>query len=116
MKNIKKKYPWIKLNTTIILQQAFIDMYLEEKFSAKMFMEEYSTTLFFKQCGIPPFEPEDLNLPSSIDIHTTDPLEHAKVMDLVKTRAKERVNKKFAFFPTRKSFLKFLIKFYKFLN
>lgn len=113
MKNIKKKYPWIKLNTTIILQQAFIDMYLEGKFNAKKFMQEYKTTLFFKQCGIPPFEPEDLDLPASIDIHTNDPFEHAKVMDLVKTRAKERVNKKFAFFPTRKSFLKFLIKFYK---
>lgn len=113
MKNIKRKYPWIKLNTTIILQQAFIDMYLEDKFRAKNFMEEFNTTLFFKQCGIPPFEPEDLNLPKNINIHTTDPIEHAKVMDIVKITAKKMVNDKFTFFPTRKSFLKFLVKFRK---
>lgn len=113
MKNIKRKYPWIKCNTTIILQQAFIDMYLEDKFRAKNFMEEFNTTLFFKQCGIPPFEPEDLNLPKNINIHTTDPIEHAKVMDIVKITAKKMVNDKFTFFPTRKSFLKFLVKFRK---
>lgn len=113
MKNIKRKYPWIKFNTTIILQQAFIDMYLEDKFRAKNFMKEFNTTLFFKQCGIPPFEPKDLNLPKNINIHTTDPVEHAKVMDIVKTMAKKMVNEKFTFFPTRKSFLKFLVKFRK---
>ena len=88
-------------------------MYLEDKFRAKNFMEEFSTTLFFKQCGIPPFEPEDLNLPKNTNIHTTDPIEHAKVMDIVKITAKKMVNEKFTFFPTRRSFLKFLVKFHK---
>lgn len=113
MKNIKRNYPWIKFNTTIILQQVFIDLYLEDKFRAKNFMEEFNTTLFFKQCGIPPFEPEDLNLPKNTNIHTTDPIEHAKVMDIVKITAKKMVNEKFTFFPTRRSFLKFLVKFHK---
>lgn len=112
MKNIKQKYPWIKFNTTIILQQAFIDMYLEGKFSAKQFMKDFNTTLFFKQCGIPPFEPEDLDLPEGMNIDTTDPIEHAHVLDVVKMKAKQRVNSKFTFFPTRHSFIKFLIKFY----
>lgn len=112
MKNIKQKYPWIKFNTTIILQQAFVDMYLEGKFSAKQFMKDFNTTLFFKQCGIPPFEPEDLDLPEGMDIDTTDPVEHAHVLDVVKMKAKQRVNSKFTFFPTRHSFIKFLIKFY----
>ena len=80
MKNIKQKYPWIKFNTTIILQQAFINMYLEGNFSAKQFMKDFNTTLFFKQCGIPPFEPEDLDLPKDMDIDTTDPIEHAHVL------------------------------------
>lgn len=112
MKNIKKKYPWMKFNTTIILQQAFIDMYLNNEFRAHKFMEEYSTTLFFKQCGIPPFEPEDLDLPEDIDLSATDPKEHARVMDVVKLTAKKMVNDNFVFFPTRHSFIKFLIKFY----
>jgi hypothetical protein len=113
MKNIKKFYPWIKFNTTIILQQAFIDLYLNSKFKASSFMEEFHTTLFFKQCGIPPFEPEDLDLPEGLDISSTDPVVHAKVLDTVKLLAKREVNKNFTFFPTRDSFIKFLIKFYK---
>ena len=113
MKNLKSKYPWLKFNTTIILQQAFIDMYINNGFSAKAFMEEFHTTLFFKQCGIPPFEPKDLDLPEDLDLDTTDPKEHARVVDIVKMKAKEQVNKDFPFFPTRKSFLEFLVKFYK---
>lgn len=113
MKNLKNKYPWLKFNTTIILQQAFIDMYLENKFSAKEFMKEFNTTLFFKQCGIPPFEPKDLDLPKDLNLDTTDPVEHARVLDIVKIKAKQKVNKQFTFFPTRKSFLKFLVKFFE---
>ena len=55
-------------------------------------------TLFFKQCGIPPFEPEDLDLPKNMDIDTTDPVEHAHVLDVVKMKAKQRVNSKFTSF------------------
>lgn len=112
MKNLKKQYPWIKFNTTIILQQAFIDMYLNGNFSAKDFMKEYNTTLFFKQCGIPPFEPEDLDLPKDLDLDTKDPKAHAHVLDVVKILAKQKINQAFPFFPTRNSFIKFLIKFY----
>ena len=103
MKNIKKKYPWIKFNTTIILQQAFIDMYLEEKFSVSAFMEEYNTTLFFKQCGIPSSLHNHLKFSEGIEI--TD--------DIIKTAAKKKFNDEiFVFYPTRDSFLKFLRKFY----
>lgn len=112
MKNIKKRYPWIKFNTTIILQQAFIDMYLNEDWRAKNFMKEFSTTLFFKQCGLPPFEPSDLDLPKDLKLDSKDPKERARNLDIVKKLAKEKVNKKFVFFPTRHSFLKFLVKFY----
>lgn len=113
MKNIKQQYPWIKFNTTIILQQAFIDMYLRGDFRAKAFMEEFSTTLFFKQCGIPPFNPDELDIPDDVDFHTEDPEEFLRVMEVVKTLAKRKVNEKFPFFPTRNSFLRFLIAFYK---
>ncbi len=88
MKNIKKKYPWIKLNTTIILQQKLIDMYLNEEWSAHRFSEEFSTTLFFKQCGIPSYE-----------------------SDKDRLTAKAELQKRFPFFPTRNSFIRFLIKF-----
>ena len=103
MKNIKKKYPWIKFNTTIILQQAFVDMYLEGKFRAYSFMEEYNTTIFFKQCGIPTSLHDKLEFPDGIEI--TD--------DLIKLASKKKFNEDyFAFYPTRDSFLLFLEKFY----
>ena len=103
MKNIKKKYPWIKFNTTIILQQEFIDMYLENKFRVSSFMKEYSTTVFFKQCGIPSSLHKTLDFPDNIEI--TD--------DLIKEAAKKKFNKDFfVFYPTRDSFLRFLKKFY----
>jgi hypothetical protein len=88
-------------------------MYLKGEFRAKSFMEEFNTTLFFKQCGIPPFDPEELDYPEDIDLETTDPEELLRVMYIVKTLAKKKVNEKFPFFPTRNSFLKFLIAFYK---
>lgn len=98
MLNIKKKYPWVKFNTTIILQKAFIKDYLEGKFNVKEFENKFSTTLFFKQCGIPPL------LTSYNNYDARDFLE-ARMED------KKRFQEKMEFFPTRSEFIKFLIKF-----
>ena len=113
MKNIKKKYPWIKLNTTIILQQDFVDLYNKGGFRAKTFMEEFNTTLFFKQCGRPSFE--EFNIPDNVnkeDIDAVNEFLRSSCNDEL-LQAKRNVNKRFPFFPTRESFLKFLVAFYK---
>jgi hypothetical protein len=97
MKNVKQRYPWVKFNTTIILQQSFVDMYIKGDFRAKSFMEEFNTTLFFKQCGSPSMDDKTIKYSC----------------DDIRLLSKKNFNKKFPFFPTRNSFLKFLILFYK---
>ena len=112
MKNIKEKYPWIKFNTTIILQKSFIEMYLKNEFVPKKFTKEYSTTLFFKQCGIPPAAFESLGIEEE-EAREQDNKEVRKAMFESKMDAKIEFQKKFEFFPTRNEFIKFLIKFYR---
>ena len=83
MKNIHKLYPEIKLNTTTILTQDFINKYLNDEFSVTGFMEEFNTATFLKPC---------------CRIETLG--------------SKEEINQKIpGFYPTRDSFLQFLIKF-----
>lgn len=108
IKHIKELYPWIKFNTTIILQKAFIEDYLNNKFKPKEFMKEFHTTLFFKQCGVPPVTSEELGV--FCDEDDIDEV-MARSGDL-KLKAKEIVQRKFEFFPTRKEFIRFLIKFH----
>ena len=50
VKNIKEKYPEIKLNTTMILTQDLIEKYLDNTFSFKDFMEKYHSQVFLKPC------------------------------------------------------------------
>lgn len=113
MKNIKKKYPWIKFNTTIILQKQFVEDYLSGKFVLKDFAKEYSTTFFFKQCGIPPAGFEPLGLEVNNGAGEKESAEARKLMYESKMDAKEEFQKIFPFFPTRKQFLKFLMKFHQ---
>ena len=101
MKNIHKKYPWVKFNTTIILMQALIDLYNNDKWSPKKFMEEYHTFLFYKQCGL-----GETNIMSYINQTNGD-------LVLANRLAKQDAQKRygFDFFPTRASFIKFLRKY-----
>ena len=101
MKNIHERYPWVKFNTTIILMQAFIDLYNEGKWKPKEFMEEYHTCLFYKQCGIGNMNMEELSKQANGDLIVMNRL------------AKQRVQENFGFdfFPTRSSFLRFLKKY-----
>ncbi len=61
MKRIHKEYPLIEFNTTTIVSQDLIEKYLKDEYSPKKFMEEFHTSLFFKQCGGPPTIKEKLN-------------------------------------------------------
>lgn len=96
MLNIHEKYPWVKFNTTIILMDKFLDMYLNDEFKPKEFMKKFHTTLFYKQCGVPSFD-------------MMDPMEIRALW----LKMKEDSNKAmgFNFFPPREKFLRFLEKY-----
>ena len=84
MLNIKKLYPNINLNTTIILTGDFIEKYLNNEINLKLFSKTYQTSLFFKVCSLPKG----------------------------KYKTKIEMNKRIGnFFPNRSTFIKFLIKF-----
>ena len=111
MKNIKKKYPWIKFNTTIILQQKFIDMYLNDEFVLEDFINEYHTTLFFKQCGVKDYKPSELGFHVTKEEADSNPDLLRAISEARKKKAQEFYG--FDFLPRRKDFIEFLIKFYK---
>lgn len=89
MKHIHQLYPEIKLNTTIILTGDFIDKYLLNEFNLNSFSEEFNTAFFFKQ-------------PASGQVIT------ASNNQEVKAKVNEIMPN---FFPTKKQFLCFLVKF-----
>jgi len=103
MKNIKEKYPWIKFNTTIILQQNFLEKYLNNEFKPKEFIKEFNTTVFYKQPAAPVMQ-------SAID-HDSYTEEFSKSWIEEKRKYNEDFN--IQFFPKRETFLKFLFKYYK---
>ena len=89
MKHIHQLYPEIKLNTTILLTGDFIDKYLLNEFNLNSFSEEFNTAFFFKQ-------------PASGQVIT------ASNNQEVKAKVNEIMPN---FFPTKKQFLCFLVKF-----
>ena len=110
MKNIENYYPWVKKNTTIILSQKLCEMYLNNEFSPHDFMDKFGTALFYKQPGI--FEVESKGNGSSGDL-----LELAEVgqADVYLTETKKKVEDYlgFRFYPDRRTFRRFLIKYAK---
>ena len=85
MKKIHLMYPEIRFNITTILTEDFCPKYLNDEISFQKMMNEYYCSFFFKQCGKP---------------------------DTYKTK-QEMNNAIPNFFPKRKTFLDFLIKFRK---
>ena len=110
MNNIKKRFPWVKRNTTIILQQKFCEMYLNNEFVPKEFMKKFDTSLFYKQPGS--YEIEGIETRKAQDsangIESDDP-------DELLAEAKHALNDRmgFQFFPDRRTFRKFLLKYAK---
>ena len=105
MLNIKQRYPWIKLNTTIILQKSFIELYLNDEFKPKEFMKKFNTSIFYMQpclSGITEmmlqYESGKLKIENNFDDYWL--------------KLKNDLNKKYDFFPERKQFIKFLTKYH----
>lgn len=106
IKKIKQDFPWIKLNTTIILQKSFIDLYLSDGFKPNDFMKEYNTTLFYMQPCI-------TGITQMMVAYEKMP-EELKNTDFSKLwmERKQNMQKEYEFFPTRKSFISFLNKYW----
>jgi hypothetical protein len=102
MKNLHEKYPWVKLNTTCILQTSFIQNYLDGKWSPKEFMKEYHTTLFYKQPGTGFSDVEFRK------VHPDTNPTYALLPEM-KRIAQETIGRDF--FPPRELFIKFLSKY-----
>lgn len=105
MLNIHKKYPFVKFNTTIILTEPFLDLYLNNEFSFKKFGKKFNTTFFLKQPGLG--TRFDVRKFGYNEEHPDEvPYEKAHWM------AKQEANKyyRWNFFPHRKKMLDFLEK------
>lgn len=103
--NIKDKYPWIKFNTTIILQKSFIELYLNNQFKPEEFCKKYHTSIFYMQpclVGI-----TDMMLKNEKGELLTN-----KEFSEYWLQLKQDFNKKYEFFPERAEFIKFLTKYY----
>ena len=110
MKQIKQKFPWVKLNTSIILTQEVCEMYLRGEFAPREFMNNFDTQLV-------------LNVPRIFDLGTDayQSLQlHSRLSETGEMNEKVKEYKKqieadlgFRFFPDRKTFRKFLLKFAK---
>lgn len=103
---IQDKYPWIKFNTTIILQQAFIDMYLKDEFKPRDFMEKFNTSIFYMQ-------PCLAGITEMMLQNESGELRTGSDFDEFWLKLKRETNEKFEFFPRRKDFIKFLTKYYR---
>ena len=108
MKNLSKRFPWIKKNTTIILMQKLCEEYLNDEFVPKQFTEDFGTALFYKVPGI------TQQLFAGFD-NVPDALTSARQgkIGYFLTTAKNKMEDDmgFRFFPDRKTFRKFLVKY-----
>lgn len=106
MKHIHEAYPWVKFNCTIILMQKFLEDYIDGKWSPKKFMEEYHTSLFYKQIGLGEI-PQNVDL-SELPFTPTDEISSYRA-------GKWFVNRTmgFDFAPKRETMLRFLRKYAK---
>ena len=114
MKTMSAYYPWVKKNTTVILTQKLCEEYLADKFRPRDFMQSYKTCLFYKQPG---FYEEVTDDEDGFQGNAVEMLEMEKIgkIDEFLMDIKRRVEKQvgFRFFPDRKTFRKFLVKYAK---
>lgn len=93
IKKIHKDFPLVKINVTSILTQDLIERYMNSEFVFSELMQEWGVSFFFKQCG---------NFRGDGE---TDTIE---MIDIGKKECNTILPK---FFPKRKDFIRFLIKF-----
>lgn len=107
MKNMSENYPAIKKNTTIILMQPFLEMYIDGRWNPNRFVDDFGTFLFYKQPAY--YERGDNNgsLSSLIESY-----QDGTISDFMLTR-KKKTNEDlgFNFYPERKVFRKFLLEY-----
>ena len=104
---IKEKYPWVKFNTTIILQQAFIDMYLRNEFKPENFCKKFNTSIFYMQ-------PCLTNITEMMLKDEKGELRTQESFDNYWLKLKQDFNNThYIFFPKRNDFIKFLTKYYR---
>jgi hypothetical protein len=110
IKNIKKEFPWVKLNTAMILTQGFCEKYLDGSFSPSDFAREYDTVLCFAQTRIFDMEYEEDELREKVSR-----LQDGADVDqfLTKLKGDREASLGFRFYPDRKTFRKFLVKLAK---
>ena len=108
MKKLANEYPWVKKNTCIILMQKLCEMYLSGEFSPKVFMKKFDTLLFYKQTGVFEWEGRNSTLKElkEEENFTTDEL-----LTKLKKDVEEKIG--FRFYPDRRTFRKFLLKYAK---
>ena len=91
--NLHTTFPDLKINVTTILTQDLIDRYMRGEFVFNQLREDWDVSFFFKQCG---------NFFGDGELDTIDDNE----------KDKQKCNQVLPkFFPNRKSFISFLIKF-----
>lgn len=103
--NIKEKYPWVKFNTTIILQKAFINMYLNDEFKPEEFCRKYHTSIFYMQPCLKQITEMMIKQENGVKFYDGD-------FEDFWLKSKQKINERYEFFPTRKEFIKFLTKYY----
>lgn len=110
MKNLRERYPWVKKNTTIILMQKMCEMYISGEYSPHKFMEEFDTALFYKTPGLTQQSYYGVDdLPDMLVC-----AEEGRIPEYM-TKIKKKLQKEigFQFFPDRRTFRAFLLKYAK---
>lgn len=108
---IAEEFPWVNVNTSVILTQIVCEMYLNNEFVPKDFMKKHHVTLSFIQPRIYDYEiecnKEALN--QFKETQSTETVE--EYLTNLKKSIEERLG--FRFYPDRRTFRKFLLKFVK---
>lgn len=108
MKNLSERYPWVKKNTTIILMQKLCEMYLSGEYVPRTFMQEFNTALFYKVPGLTQESYDGVDgLPDILTCAEEGRIE--EYLTAIKASIEEKLG--YRFFPDRKTFRKFLLKY-----
>ncbi len=108
MTRLSDEHPSIKKNTSIILMQDFCESYLNNSFRPKEFMEQFKTTLSFKQPGLFIYGEKGFD-----ELVRSGTASEDTFVDEFVTRRKHYFEDLtgFRFYPKRETFRKFLVKY-----
>lgn len=109
VKKIAQEFPWVSINTSVILTQKVCEMYLNGEFVPKDFMKKHHTSIALNQTRIFDYEIES-NTDELCEFRET---QNPEVIDAYLTNLKKATEADigFRFYPERRTFRKFLLKF-----